>query len=293
MNAPIEKLSCGHGTLEGPLWDAPRGLLFADATVGGVRALQDDGSVRDVVLHRRGIGGLALHEDGGIVIGGRNIAIKRDVAEGESPTIVMLENDPDNDIVGFNDMAVDAAGRIYVGSLAFVATEARSGKTGSLFVIDLDGSARVLADDVLLTNGLGFSPDGKTLYHSDSMRHVVYAYDVLENGDVGPRRPFIESGEAMPDGLVVDSAGTVWVALPHTGTVTGYDPLGKAVGQFTIDKPMVTSMCFGGPDLRDFYIVSGSEHSGSDAAGSVYRARVDVPGQPRNDAKVRYSKHAQ
>lgn len=284
----MEKLSTGHGTLEGPLWDARRGLLFADATLGGVRSMQDDGSVRDVVLHRRGVGGLALHQDGGIVIGGRNIAIKRDVAEGESPTIVLLDNDPDRDIVGFNDMAVDAAGRIYVGSLAFVATEARSGKTGSLFVIDLDGSSRVIADDVQLTNGLGFSPDGAVLYHSDSMRHVVYAYDVLGNGDVGPRRTFVESGEGMPDGLVVDSGGTVWVALPHTGTVTGFDPSGKPVGQYSIDEPMVTSMCFGGPDLNDFYIVSGSEHSGSERAGSIYRRRASVAGLPRTDVRVQY-----
>ena len=288
-NAQLEKLSTGHGTLEGPLWHPGGGLLFADATLGGVRSLQGDGNVRDVVLLRRGIGGLVLHEDGGIVIGGRNIAIKRDIAEGDSPTIVLLDNDPGNDIVGFNDMAVDAAGRIYVGSLAFVATEARSGKTGSLFVIDLDGTARTLADDVQLTNGLGFSPDGRVLYHSDSMRHVDYAYDVLDNGDVGPRRTFIESGEAMPDGLVVDSAGTVWVALPHSGTVTGFDPSGRPLGRHVIDEPMVTSMCFGGPDLCDFYIVSGSEHSGSERAGSIYRVRAAVPGQPRNDVRVRYA----
>lgn len=288
MTPVLEKLSTGHGTLEGPLWDEARGLLFADATLGGVRALQADGQVRDVVPHRRGIGGLALHADGSIVIGGRNIAVKRDVAQGGGPTIVLLDNDPGRNIIGFNDLTVDRAGRIYVGSLAFVATEARSGKTGSLFVIDLDGSAREIADDVQLTNGLGFSPDGRTLYHSDSMRHVVYAYEVMENGDVKARRIFVETGEGMPDGLVVDSAGTVWIALPHTGTVTGFDPSGNPVGQYRIDEPMVTSMCFGGPDLRDFHIVSGSEHSGRDRAGSIYRVRCSTPGQPRNDVRVRY-----
>ncbi|MGE0776109.1 MAG: SMP-30/gluconolactonase/LRE family protein [Sphingomonadaceae bacterium] len=284
----LEKLSTGHGTLEGPLWDAARGLLFADATVGGVRSLLPDGRVEDVVLHRRGIGGLALHADGGVVIGGRNVAVKRAVGEGDDTTIVLLDNDPGNDVIGFNDLAVDAAGRVYIGSLAFVATEARSGKTGSLFVIDLDGTARVIADDVQLTNGLGFSPDGRTLYHSDSMRHVVYAYDVRDSGDVGPRRTFVETGNGMPDGLVIDNAGTVWVALPFGGEVIGYDPAGRAVGRHVIDEPMVTSMCFGGLDLRDFYIVSGSEHAEGDRAGSIYRTRVDVPGQRRNDVRIRY-----
>jgi gluconolactonase len=233
---------------------------------------------------------MLLHEDGGLIIGGRNIALKRPLWEGagDTSTTVLLENDLERDIVGFNDMTVDRAGRIYVGSLAFVATEARSGKTGSLFLIDLDGSARELADDILLTNGLDFSPDGSTLYHSDSMRNIVNAYDVLPNGDVARRRSFVETGEAMPDGLVVDSAGTVWVALPFLGEVVGYDPAGKPVDRYRIDEPMVTSMCFGGADARDFYIVSGSEHSQSDRAGSIYRTRAAVGGQPRRLARVSY-----
>lgn len=126
MSAPLEKLFTGYGTLEGPLWDDKHGLLFADATMGGVHALGSDGSVREVVRHRRGIGGLALHADGAIVIGGRNVAIKRDIAEGDNPTIVLLDNDPSKDIVGFNDLAVDHAGRIYVGSLASVSATSRS-----------------------------------------------------------------------------------------------------------------------------------------------------------------------
>lgn len=290
MATELTKIATGHGTLEAPIWLGDRGLLLADATVGGVRLLTPNGVLKDVVLHRRGIGGLALHVDGGIVIGGRNIAIKRPLWEGgnDASTCVLLDNDPARDIVGFNDMTVDAAGRIYVGSLAFVATEARSGKTGSLFVIDLDGSARELADDVQLTNGVDFAPDGRTLYHSDSMRNTVYAYDVLGNGDVARRRTFVQTDDAMPDGLIVDAAGTVWVALPYRGEVVGYGPTGQVIGRYKIEEPMVTSMCFGGDDLRDFYVVSGSEQGGGDRVGSVYRGRADVAGQPRHLARINY-----
>lgn len=283
----LKTLSSGHGLLEGPIWSAELGLIVADAIVGGVQAYKPGEEAVLVVPHRRGIGGMALHENGAVIIGGRNLAVKRPAWEGDDSTTILLENDPANDIVGYNDLAVDAVGRIYIGSLAFVAATTREGKPGKLHLVDLDGSSRVVAEDILLTNGLGFSPDGKTLYHSDSLRYVVYAYDVEPDGTLTNRRTFVTTRNAMPDGLVVDSAGTVWVAEPNSGKVVGYDPSGTLVGSVTIPVPMVTSMCFGGEDLRDLYIVSGSEGQNTDRGGGIYKVRVDIPGQAPNRARVR------
>lgn len=288
MTANVRKISDGHGLLEGPVWSPSTGLLVADAIVGGVSRYAEGEEPVIVVPHRRGIGGMALHADGGIVIGGRNLAVKRPAAEGDDSTVVLLENDPANDIIGYNDLAVDAAGRIYIGSLAFVAATTREGKPGKLYCLDLDGSARVVAEDVLLTNGLGFSPDGKTLYHADSLRHQVYAYDVAADGSLSPRRTFIEIGaDAMPDGLVVDSEGSVWVALPNSGTVARFGPDGQKQEEIVVPVPMVTSMCFGGDDLRTLYIVSGSEGQDSDRGGAIFAAEVAVSGQPLKYAKVK------
>jgi D-xylonolactonase len=243
----LETISTGHGLLEGPVWDKTLGFIVADATVGGVWRIKQGSAPEVVVPHRKGIGGLALHENGSVVIGGRNIALKWPVSEGKDDTIVLLENNPAADIIGFNDFTTDAAGRIYVGSLAFVAMDSsRGGKTGKLHVIDLDGSTRTVADDVMLTNGLGFSPDGKLLYHSDSLRHTVYVYDVENNGDVRNRRTFTETGEDMPDGLAVDAAGNVWVATPNSGLVKGFSPAGIEIESIRVPVPMVTSLCFGG-----------------------------------------------
>jgi len=283
-----ERISTGHGVLEGPWWEPGLGLLVADATLGGVLLLRPDGVQVTVIAHRRGIGGLALHEDGGILVGGRNLAIKRLMGEGDDASVVLLQNDPENHLKGFNDFTVDTAGRVYIGSLAFIATEARSGRTGQLYLVDLDGRARIVADDIQLSNGLGFSPDGRTLYHADSLRKVVYAYEVGATGDLGPRRIFMSSTEAMPDGLAVDAGGTVWIAMPYSGQVVGYTPEGAPCGAIEIDEPMVTSLCFGGSDLKDLYIVSGSEGLKTDRGGSIYRGRAAVPGLPRHRAKIAY-----
>lgn len=282
----LETLSTGHALLEGPIWSPKFGLIVADAIVGGVHAYKPEQDPELIVAHRRGIGGMALHENGAVIIGGRNLAVKRPVGDGDDSTTILLESDPENGIVGYNDLTVDPQGRIYVGSLAFVAATTREGKPGKLHIVDLDGGSRVVADDVLLTNGLGFAPDGKTLYHSDSLRHAVYAYDVQPSGDLGNRRTFVTTIDAMPDGLVVDSAGTVWVAEPNSGLVVGYAPNGDVVGSIEIPVPMVTSMCFGGDDLRDLYIVSGSEGQETERGGGIYRLRVDVPGLAATKARV-------
>jgi gluconolactonase len=165
----------------------------------------------------------------------------------------------------------------------------REGKSGKLHVIDLDGSVRVVADDILLTNGLGFSPDGKTLYHSDSLRHAVFSYDVKANGDLGPKRQFVPLKVGMPDGLSVDSAGNVWVAAPYEGAVQIYTPGGELTGEVKVPVPMVTSLCFGGDDLRDVFIVSGSENLDTERGAGIYRTRSEVPGLALPRARVKIS----
>jgi D-xylonolactonase len=175
-----------------------------------------------------------------------------------------------------------------VGSLGFVAPESRDAdKPGQLFCIDLDGSSRVVAEDVLLTNGLGFSPDGSLLYHADTLRSTVNVYDVDDRGGLGPKRTFVTVGDdGHPDGLAVDAAGNVWVALPHSGEVGCFDPGGERFASVRIDVPMVTSLTFGGDDLRDLYIVSGSEGLESDRGAGLFKARVETPGTPAAICRV-------
>lgn len=281
----MEALARGYGLIEGPVWDPARGLLFSDVLGGGVFCLDAEGNVSTVFEHRRGIGGMALHAAGGLVVSGRNISFKP-FDGGE--TVLVLDRDVDAGNVGYNDLTTDAAGRIYAGSLGSspVFEDGREPAAGDLYLIDLDGSARIVARDVRLTNGLGFSPDGGTLYHSDSRRQTVFCYAVAVDGSLGEKRPFASFDRGVPDGLVVAEDGSVWVALAGGHGVAVLNTDGSERTRIEIPDPMCTSVCFGGADLKDLYIVSGSEGTGSERGGAVYRVSSDVAGVPVAVAKV-------
>ena len=131
---------------------------------------------------------------------------------------------------------------------------------------------RTISDGVMLTNGLGFSPDGKLLYHSDARAPLVRVYDVKADGSVGPWRKFASLGEdRVPDGLKVASDGSVWVADAHGGRVAVFNPDGSHRKDIAVPLPMVTSLCFGGDDLRDLYIVTGSRGGPRENCGTHLR----------------------
>ena len=279
----MDKLAHGYGLVEGPVWVPGRGLVFSDVHGGGVHCLAKDGAVTTVFPHRRGIGGMALHIDNGLVVGGRNIAFKS-FAGGD--TQVLLDRDPERGNVGYNDLTTDAEGRVYAGSLGSAVFEEAEQVPGDLYLIDLDGSARIVARDVLLTNGLGFSPDGETLYHSDSRRRTVHCYSVATNGDLGEKRSFAELDDGAPDGLAVSADGAVWVAVAGGGCIAVFEPEGRLRERIPIPVPVCTSVCFGGDDLTDLYVVTGSDGVEGDRVGAVYRARVAVPGLPVPPARI-------
>ncbi len=280
----MEKLTEGYGLVEGPVWLPGQGLIFSDASHGGAFLINPDGKVDTVFAHRRGMGGMAAHESGGMVVSGRNISWKS-VPEGETKSI--FEPDTSRGMIGFNDITTDSAGRIYAGSLGSDPLDgSEQTQTGSLYMIDLDGSAHEVATEILLTNGLGFSPDGDTLYHSDSARSHVNSYAVKSDGLLGPKQVFATTEGGAPDGLAVSEDGRIWVALAGGGGVAVYQPDGRFEQLVEIPQPMCTSVCFGGDDLKDLYVVCGSNGMDSDRAGAVYRTRVDIAGLPVHPARV-------
>ena len=283
----MEKLTQGYGLIEGPVWDDDKGLLFSDVVFGGVFALSPAGEVSQIFEHRKGIGGMALHESGGLVVSGRNISFKS--FDGSATQLILDRNEAEGNL-GYNDITTDAKGRIYAGSLgtATVFEDDRKPQAGDLYLIDLDGSARIVAPDVRLTNGLGFSPDGKTLYHSDSQRKSVYCYQVNEDGSLGEKQLFVSAEKGTPDGLVVSEDGRLWLAQAGRNAGVGvYDAKGKLIE--LIETPgMCTSVCFGGTDRKTLYMVTGSENLGSDDRdGAVFSINSDVAGVPVAAARVK------
>ena len=281
----MQEIATGYGLIEGPVWDAGKGLYFSDVLGGGIYLLDRGDRISTAVPKRRGVGGMALHAEGGIVAGGRDIV---HVSLADHSMQVLLDAKRADNAAGFNDLTTDAKGRVYVGSLAFSIFKGETPKPGNLYVIDLDGSVRTLSDGVLGTNGMGVSPDGRLLYHADARRELVRVYDVADDGSVGHWRAFAAMGPGhVPDGLKVAADGSVFVADAHGGRVAVFGPDGKHRRDIKVALPMVTSVCFGGDDLRDLYIVTGSRGGPSERCGTIYRMRSDVAGLPLAPARVK------
>jgi D-xylonolactonase len=297
----MEEVATGFGLIEGPVWDAASGALyFSDVHNGGIYRLTRDGAVETVIQRRRGVGGMALHASGGLIFSGRDISYAP-LGEGQGePATLLTPSDLSGGAIGFNDLTTDPQGRIYVGSLAFVVFGGGEPKPGSLHVINLDGSTQTVSTGVLLTNGLGFSPDGSKLYHSDSRSELVRVYDLKPGNqldatfDTKPNarldnwRTFARFPRGgVPDGLKVASDGSVWVADARRGRVAVFDPDGHPRADVEVPLPMVTSLCFGGEDLKDLYIVTGSDGGPKPNCGTIFKLRVDVAGQPLAKARVK------
>ncbi len=280
--AELETLTHGYGLVEGPRVDDAGNLYFSDVLDGGVYRLTPSGAVELVVPKRRGVGGIALHADGGIVISGRNIC---HVVDGETRVVFQP------DAPGCNDLVTDAHGRILTGTIRRDPFDAEAAPTaGEAYRIGRDGSVERLYDDVGLTNGLGFSPAGDRLYHSDSTSGHVICHDVEPGGDgadrLTNRRPLRPFDGFQPDGLAVDEAGTIWVADFGAGAVIGMSPDGDEIGRIPVPATAVTSVCFGGQDRRDLYVVTADNRDDPARRGTVFVTRAEVPGLPIPPARV-------
>jgi gluconolactonase len=279
----LTRLASGYGLLEGARWYPEHGLVFSDMTQGGVFQLRPDSvSPETLIPHRKAIGGLVAHADGGLVISGRNVAVKAT----DGTTTVLLETASDEQF--FNDITADGRGRLFAGSVP--RNPGSPGAVGRLYLIDLDGSAAVVADDVLISNGIGADPGDRLLYHVDSERRTVWRF-ALDVADLGAsRQAFVSTSEyeALPDGLAIAADGSVWVALAGAGLVVGWDASGARIREIPVPQELVTSVCFGGPGLGTLYILTGTdaEHPNADG-GSIFSTNAPRPGLPAPVARVR------
>ena len=186
----------------------------------------------------------------------------------------------------FNDGRTDAQGRFWVGTLVENAAKAGAA-SGALFRFGRDGTLNQQANGVSISNSLCTSPDGRTLYFSDTPTKVIQAYDLdPDSGAIANRRVFAEVSDGYPDGAVVDEEGCLWSARWGAGEVVRHAPDGKIVSRLKVPARQVSCVAFGGPDRKTLFVTSARE--GYDAAalaqdpeaGNLFVYQVDVAGQP-------------
>ena len=204
--------------------------------------------------------------------------------DGRTELIAPVEADDPS--TRMNDGETDPQGRFWAGTMGWAAEP----NAGALYRLDPGGTVTRMLDDVTISNGLGWSPDGRTMYYADtvtSSRGPLRLRPV--SGDIKNRREFVtvRHGGGRPDGLTVDSEGAVWVATWPGYGVHRYLPDGTLDAVIPLPVSNVSSIELGGPDLRDAFITTAwellteEEHAAQPLAGSLFRTRVNVPGIPR------------
>jgi sugar lactone lactonase YvrE len=271
---------------EGPWWSVREDRLYWVDIVGrSVQRAALDGSSYQRWEVPSDVGFVVPHRDGGAVLGLRDGLHRLDLDTGVTRLLLPLEADqPDQ---RFNDGKCDPQGRLWFGSMRDDCAE----PVGSLYRYDGGASAMRVVEDVLTSNGLGWSPDGTRLYYTDSPRQRIDQFDFdAETGTVSARTTFApnpaqSSPLALPDGLAVDSAGFVWSAMWDGGCVFRFAPDGSLDRTVRLPVARPTSCMFAGPDLSTLVITSALDGPGvpsarPELAGATFLLDVAVPGLP-------------
>ena len=232
--------------------------------------------------------GLTVQEDGSLLF-----FIQRGaVAHWKDGRIkFIIDQIPDKRGFGFNDVIADPLGRVFWGSIPsdLFSKERICG----LYCIDTDGSTRLVADDIGVSNGLGFSPDGQHLYFTDTMMSRIYVFNYdQKSGNLTNRRQFVEFNkeDGDPDGMTVDSEGHVWTALWGSSAVIRFTPQGVEERRITLPAKKVSSVSFGGEDYKDMYVTSAIVGPGgeddSESAGALFRVETSIQGVPEFFSRI-------
>ncbi|WP_033306157.1 SMP-30/gluconolactonase/LRE family protein [Streptomyces iakyrus] len=250
MTTPYEVAVRAEAELgEGPTWDAAAGrLLWIDILGSRLHTYDPATGRRTVRRTEQHIGAVKPRAGGGLVLNLRDGIGLLDPDDG----FRWLHHEP---VPGrrANDAAIAPDGALWAGTMRY--DEAPGG--GTLSRVTGEGTVEVVLDDAAVSNGTGWSPDGRLMYYIDSPTRRVDVFDHAD-GRISGRRTLavIEEDAGFPDGLTVDAEGCVWVALWQGSAVRRYTPGGELDRVIELPVPLVTACAFGGPDLTDLYVTT-------------------------------------
>lgn len=272
---------------EGPLYDARRDCLFW-TDIDAARLFRYDPATRSHRVVYAGdpktqqVGGFTLQPDGSLLLF-RMTDIARFDPDSGSVSVLTTFNDPG--VPRFNDTSAGPDGSCYAGTMG------RTDTSGGLFRLAPGGTLNELFRGTGCANGMGWSPDRRTMYWTCSTRNTIFAYDYdPASGTMGRERVFLKvtdrAADGTADGLTVDSQGNIYSARWGGHGVYVYRPDGTFLTKLSLPVPMVTSLTFAGPDLCDLYFTTASRGTDLPAAGSLFHCRSSIPGQSEFTSRI-------
>ena len=271
---------------EGPIWDGPSAsLIWVDIMSGLVRRYSPSTGLTTTLDVGRHVGAVAVRAGGGLVLASDDGF--RLLDPGQATTRLIGPIGADDPERRMNDGKCDPNGRFWAGTMRY--DKAAGG--GAFYCLEPDGTVRVKVPTVTISNGLDWSPDGRTMYYVDTPTQRIDAFEFdPADGSLGARRPLvtIDPADGNPDGLTVDAEGHIWLALWRGWAVRRYSPEGRFEREVRLPTALVTSVAFGGANLDELYITSANEELGGleraaqPEAGALFRYRPGVCGRPAN-----------
>jgi len=274
---------------EGPSWDARTGeLVWVDLLSGSVRIYDGNGDHRATFAVGGHVSSALPTEGGGWLLTTADGFSLLDRHGSVEPLLAVVDDRPE---LRFNDAKCDPWGRALAGTMRY------DEMPGSATLYRLDGAtadgvpgahglaARPLLEGIGLSNGLGWSAGGGTLYFIDTLARSVASHAYHPDEDhLGPRREVVavDPADGLPDGMCVDDTGGLWVALYRGGAVHRYTPDGVLDTVVTLPVPCPTSLAFGGPHLDRLFITTGGGwgRPNSSGAGGLWSVDPGITGPP-------------
>ena len=269
---------------EGPIWHHEEQRLYWTDIMGGKMYRHDPATkTSEQIYEGPAVGGYTVQQDGALLLFGDKGFVKT-WRNGKLTTII--EDIADERESRFNDVIADPAGRVFCGTMA---TKERLGR---LYRLDANGEIKIVLEGVGCSNGMGFTPDHKQMYYTDSGTREISLFDYdIKTGDLTNRRPFVTTpeGEGVPDGMTVDAEGNVWSARWDGNCLVRYAPGGSETLRIPYPAKKVSCATFGGPDYTDIYVTTAGGWDKSvegPGAGALFRINLGIRGVPEFVSRV-------
>jgi len=282
---PEVVVDCRCNTGEGPLWHpVEKRLYWIDIPSSKLYRYDPQTGLHEEFDTGKPVGGYTLQSDGSLLLFMGDGTI-RTWNHGDTTTII--DDIPDERGNRFNDVIADPEGRVFCGTMS---TPARAGR---LYRLDTDRSLSILLEGIGTSNGMGFTPDLRSMYYTDTGKHEIYLYDYERStGNITNGRVFASTGEGdagRPDGLTVDAEGCVWSARWGGHRLVRYSPDGEEISQVMFPAENVSCPTFGGEDYADLYVTTAGGNDrdeNGECAGALFRLRPDVGGVAEFPSRV-------